>query len=33
MVIHKEMLQLLEAGRRNIAHLEPWLLEFSMTQE
>lgn len=33
MVIHKEMLQLFEAGTFDIAHLEPWLREFAMTQE
>lgn len=33
MVIYKEMLQLLEAGTFDIAHLEPWLREFAMTQE
>ena len=31
--IHKEMLQLFEAGTFDIAHLEPWLREFAMTQE
>lgn len=33
MVIYKEMLQLFEAGTFDIAHLEPWLREFAMTQE
>jgi death-on-curing protein len=33
MVIHTEMLQMLEAGTFDIAHLEPWLREFAMTQE
>ena len=33
MVIHKEMLQLFEAGTFDIVHLEPWLREFAMTQE
>lgn len=33
MVIYNEMLQLLEAGTFDIAHLEPWLREFAMTQE
>ena len=33
MVIHKEMLQLFEAGTFDIAHIEPWLREFAMTQE
>ena len=33
MDIHKEMLQLFEAGTFDIAHLEPWLREFAMTQE
>ena len=33
MVIHTEMLKMLEAGTFDIAHLEPWLREFSMTQE
>ena len=33
MVIHKEMSQLFEAGTFDIAHLEPWLREFAMTQE
>jgi death-on-curing protein len=33
LVIHKEMLQLFEAGTFDIAHLEPWLREFAMTQE
>ncbi len=33
MVIHKEMLQLFEDGTFDIAHLEPWLREFAMTQE
>jgi death-on-curing protein len=32
-VIHKEMLQLFEAGTFDIAHIEPWLREFAMTQE
>ena len=33
MVIHKEMLQLFEDGTFDIAHLEPWLRGFAMTQE
>ena len=33
MVIHKEMLQLFEAGTFDIAHIEPWLREFAMLQE
>ena len=33
MVIHNEMLQLFEDGTFDIAHLEPWLREFAMTQE
>jgi death-on-curing protein len=33
MVIHTEMLGMLEAGTFDIAHLEPWLREFAMTQE
>ena len=33
MVIHTEMLDMLEAGTFDIAHLEPWLREFAMTQE
>lgn len=33
MDIHKEMLQLFEAGTFDIAHIEPWLREFAMTQE
>ena len=33
MVIHTEMLERLEAGTFDIAHLEPWLREFAMTQE
>ena len=33
MVIHAEMLEMLEAGTFDIAHLEPWLREFAMTQE
>ncbi|PRY96861.1 death-on-curing protein [Jezberella montanilacus] len=33
MVIHKEMLQLFETGTFDIAHIEPWLREFAMTQE
>ena len=33
MVIHKEMLKLFEAGTFDIAHIEPWLREFAMTQE
>ena len=33
MVIHKEMLQLFEAGTFDIAHIEPWHREFAMTQE
>ena len=32
MVIHKEMLQLFEAGTFDIAHLEPWLREFAITR-
>ena len=33
MVIHKEKLQLFEAGNFDIAHLEPWLREFAITRE
>ena len=33
MVIHKEMLQLFEAGTFDVAHLEPWLREFAINQE
>ena len=33
MVIHTEMLDMLEAGTCDIAHLEPWLREFAITQE
>ncbi|CAN1494468.1 Doc Prophage maintenance system killer protein [Burkholderiaceae bacterium] len=33
MVIHTEMLERLEAGTFDIAHLEPWLREFAMTHE
>ena len=33
MVIYTEMLKMLEAGTFDIAHLEPWLREFAMTQE
>ena len=33
MVIHTEMQEMLEAGTFDIAHLEPWLREFAMTQE
>lgn len=33
MVIHTEMLEMLEAGTFDIAHLEPWLREFAMTHE
>ena len=33
MVIHTEMLDMLEAGTFDIAHLEPWLREFAMPQE
>jgi len=33
MVIHTEMLDMLETGTFDIAHLEPWLREFAMTQE
>ena len=33
MVIHTEMLKMLEAGTFDIAHLEPWLREFAMNQE
>lgn len=33
MVIHTEMLYMLEAGTFDIAHLEPWLREFAITQE
>lgn len=33
MVIHTEMLEMSEAGTFDIAHLEPWLREFAMTQE
>ena len=33
LVIHVEMLQMFEAGTFNIAHLEPWLRGFAVTQE
>ena len=33
MVIHTEMLDMLEAGTFDIAHLEPWLRAFAVTQE
>jgi death-on-curing protein len=33
MVIHTEMLEMLEAGTFDVAHLEPWLRAFPMTQE
>ena len=33
MVIHTEMLEMLEAGTFDIAHLEPWLRAFAMAQE
>lgn len=33
MVIHTAMLEMLETGTFDIAHLEPWLREFAMTQE
>jgi len=33
MVIHTEMLKMLEAGTFDIDHLAPWLREFAMTQE
>jgi death-on-curing protein len=33
MVIHTEMLEMLEAGMFDIVHLETWLREFAMTQE
>lgn len=33
MVIHTEMLDMLEAGTFDIAHLEPWLREFALTHE
>lgn len=33
MVIHTEMQEMLEAGTFDIAHLEPWLREFALTQE
>ncbi len=33
MVIHTEMLKMLEAGTFDIAHLEPWIREFAMTHE
>jgi death-on-curing protein len=33
MVSHTEMQEMLEAGTFDIAHLEPWLREFAMTQE
>ena len=32
-VIHKEMLQMFEAGTFDIAHLEPWLRGFAVAQE
>ena len=33
LVIHVEMLQMFEAGKFNVAHLEPWLRGFAVTQE
>jgi len=33
MVIHAEMLDMLEAGTFDVAQLEPWLREFAMAQE
>ena len=33
LVIHKEMLQMFEAGTFDIAHLEPWLRGFAVAQE
>jgi len=33
MVIHTEMLAMLEVGTFDIAHLEPWLRAFAMAQE
>ncbi|NQW85300.1 MAG: type II toxin-antitoxin system death-on-curing family toxin [Alcaligenaceae bacterium] len=33
MVIHKEMLQMLESGTFDIANLEPWLRGFAVAQE
>lgn len=33
MVIHTEMLEMLEAGTFDIAHHEPWLRAFAVTQE
>ena len=33
LVIHVEMLQMFEAGTFDIAHLEPWLRGFAVTQE
>ncbi len=33
LVIHEEMLQMFEACTFNIAHLEPWLRGFAVTQE
>jgi hypothetical protein len=33
MIIHTEMMQMLESGTFGIAHLKPWLREFAMTQE
>jgi death on curing protein len=33
LVIHEEILQMFEAGTFNIAHLEPWLRGFAVSQE
>ena len=33
MVVHKELLQLLEPGTFDIVHLEPCLREFAIAQE
>ena len=33
LVIHIKMLQMFEAGKFDIAHLEPWLRGFAMNQE
>lgn len=33
MVIHKEMLQMLESGTFDIANLDPWLRGFAVAQE
>ena len=33
MIVHTEMLQMLETGTFDIAHLEPWLRGFAIAQE